>query len=36
MLSLSPASRVPSKSPEASEPVSYYSRLALEQRDETN
>jgi hypothetical protein len=37
MLSLSPGGRVPSKSPEASEPVSAYSRLALEaQRDGRN
>ena len=30
MLALSPGGRVPSKSAEAQEPVSYYSRLALE------
>jgi hypothetical protein len=30
MLSLSPGGRVPSKSPEEREPISYYSRLALE------
>ena len=30
MLALSPGGRVPSKSPEAQEPISYYSRLALE------
>jgi hypothetical protein len=37
MLSLSPGGRVPTKSPEAQEPVSYYSRLALEaRRDERN
>jgi len=30
MLSLSPGGRVPSRAPEAREPVSYYSRLALE------
>ena len=30
MLALSPGGRVPSKSPEAHEPTSYYSRLALE------
>jgi hypothetical protein len=35
MLALSPGGRVPSKSPEAHEPTSYYSRLALEsKRDE--
>ena len=32
MLALSPGGRVPSKSVEPHEPVSYYSRLALEQR----
>lgn len=37
MLALSPGGRVPSKSPEAHEPTSYYSRLALEaRRDERN
>jgi hypothetical protein len=37
MLSLSPGGRVASKSPEPHEPVSYYSRIALEaKRDETN
>jgi hypothetical protein len=35
MLSLSPGGRVASKSAEH-EPVSYYSKLALEQRDERN
>jgi hypothetical protein len=30
MLTLSPGGRVPSKSVEPQEPVSYYSRLALE------
>jgi hypothetical protein len=34
MLSLSPGGRVPSKSPEANEPDSYYSRLALEHKHE--
>ena len=32
MLALSPGGRVPSKAPEAQEPVSYYSRLALESK----
>jgi len=38
MLALSPGGRVPSKSAEAQEPTSYYSRLALEARrnDERN
>jgi hypothetical protein len=37
MLALSPGGRVPSKSLEAQEPISYYSRLALEaKRDERN
>jgi hypothetical protein len=36
MLSLSPGGRVPTKSPEATEPTSYYSRLALEHRDDRN
>jgi hypothetical protein len=35
MLALSPGGRVPSKSPEEREPISYYSRMALEaQRDD--
>jgi hypothetical protein len=37
MLALSPGGRVPSKSPEAREPTSYYSKLAMEaRRDEQN
>ena len=36
MLSLSPGGRVASKPAESHEPVSYYSKLALEQRDERN
>jgi hypothetical protein len=36
MLSLSPGGRVPTKAPEATEPTSYYSRLALEQHDDRN
>jgi len=32
MLALSPGGRVPSRAPEAQEPVSYYSRLALESK----
>jgi hypothetical protein len=36
MLSLSPASRVPSKAPEAAEPLSFYSRMALEAKHGPN
>ena len=36
MLSLSPGGRVASKPADSHEPVSYYSKLALEQRDERN
>jgi hypothetical protein len=35
-LNINPAGRLPSKAPEPPEPTSYYSRLAMEHRDERN